>query len=512
MLLANSKEIREADRIQIEDHQYPGIILMEEAGRKSADFIINNYQNSQVTFLLLAGPGNNGGDALVIARHFFLRGIRFKLLLSHSPERYTGDAAINFRVLDEMSIPYELWSGREQLDRLIQEMENPILIDALLGTGINSQLRGSILEIISYFREKKLECIAIDLPSGLDASSGRVLNTPISSRYTLSFQLPKICHYVYPAASFCGEIQIFDIGLWPSVIGKLGIKRRILQESWLNGLYKKREKNSHKGTFGRVLLIGGSEAYAGAIALAGFAALKAGAGLVTVFAPEVCRSACSFLAPEIIFYASSDNQKLQAADTDVLKELVRGKDAMVVGPGMGQAEESSTFLKLLIPLITCPFVLDADGLNLLTQHPNLFKFFSSDTILTPHPGEMRRLLEMTGKAVTKNMLNERIELAEGYAKVMGISLVLKGAGSIIASPNGNTYVNTTGNSGMATAGSGDVLSGIIAGLLAQGYLAEQAACLGVFLHGKAGDKAAEKMGEEGLLATDIARNLSFNWT
>lgn len=509
MLLANSQQIREADRIQIEEHHYPGIILMEEAGRKSAKFLLEAYPDSHQTFLLLAGPGNNGGDVLVIARHLYLQARKFTLLLSHSPEKYKGDAGINFRILNEMPFSYEIWESKEQLDPLISNLGKPVIVDGLLGTGITDKLRGSIAEIIAHLREKELECVAIDLPSGLDASTGMLLNTPIKAQYSLSFQLPKVCHYVYPAADYCGKVEVFDIGLWPSVIHKLGISRRILQLDWLKGIYKKRKKNSHKGTFGHVLLIGGSEPYAGAIALAGFAALKAGAGLVTVFAPEACRNVCNLLAPEIMFRASSDRKHLVEKDTDTLKALIPAMDAMVIGPGMGQAKETHDFFKLLIPLLNCPFVLDADGLNLLTQHPILFKFFSSETILTPHPGEMKRLLEMTNKDITKDMLDERLELSEGFAKVLGITLVLKGAGSIIACPNGNTYINTNGNAGMATAGSGDVLSGIIAALLAQGYPAEQAASLGVFLHGRAGDIAADKLGEEGLLASDIAKNLAY---
>lgn len=508
MLLANSQQIREADRIQIEEHHYPGIILMEEAGRKCTEFLLATYPETRV-FLLLAGPGNNGGDVLVIARQLYLKGRKLKLVLSHDPSRYTGDAGINFKILAEMPIEYEIWEGEKQMDLSLQHFENPVLIDGLLGTGINSHLRGSIAEMIAYFRKKNFDGLAIDLPSGLDASSGKMLNEVIPVAYTLTFQLPKICHYVYPAAEFCGEVEIFDIGLWPSVIDKLQIRRKLLTESWLRNIYKKRKSNTHKGSFGHVLLIGGSKAYAGAIALAGFAALKAGAGLVTVFAPEACRHACNQLAPELIFRASSDEEKLVEKDASSLENLLSGKTALVIGPGMGQEEETAAFFKEFLPLVSCPFILDADGLNLLTRFPKLFTSFSEDVVLTPHPGEMKRLLEISGKEVKKDVLNERLEIAEGFAKLFGSNLVLKGAGTIISCPDEDSFMNANGNAGMATAGSGDILSGIIGALLGQGYSGKDAACMGVFLHGRAGDTAASKEGKEGLLASDIARNLDF---
>ena len=508
MLLANSQQIREADRIQIEEHHYPGIILMEEAGRKCTEFLLSTYPKNRA-FLLLAGPGNNGGDVLVIARHLYLKGRRFKLVLSHDPSRYTGDAKINFDILAEMPIAYELWEDKRKMELGLKLLDNPVVVDGLLGTGVSKQLRGQIAEMIGFFRKRKLDTVAIDLPSGLSADTGKVINDPILAEYTLTFQLPKVCQFVYPAAEYCGKTEVFDIGLWPSVINRLGIKRYVLEEEWLKVHYQKRAEDSHKGSFGHILLIGGSKAYAGAIALAGFAALKAGAGLVTVFAPEACRYACNQLAPELIFRASSDEDKLVEEDESSLEDLLRGKDALVIGPGMGQEEETAAFFKDLIPQVKGPFILDADGLNLLTRFPKLFKYFSEDSVLTPHPGEMRRLLEMSGKEVKREMLNERLEIAESFAKLFGCNLVLKGAGTVIGCPDSHSFVNTTGNPGMATAGSGDILSGIIGALLSQGYEGRYAACISVFLHGKAGDKAAEKLGQEGMLARDIARNLDF---
>ncbi|MDW3646884.1 MAG: NAD(P)H-hydrate dehydratase [Bacteroidia bacterium] len=508
MLLANSEQIREADRIQIEEHNYPGIILMEEAGRKCTEFLLSTYPENRA-FVLLAGPGNNGGDVLVIARHLYLNGRTFKLILSHDPSRYIGDAKINFDILAEMPIEYELWEDKKKMQVSLKTLNNPILVDGLLGTGLSKPLGGKIAEMISFFRKKKLNTVAIDLPSGLSADSGKIINDPIPAEYTLTFQLPKVCQFVYPAAEYCGKTEVFDIGLWPSVIEKLGIKRYLLEEEWLKVHYQKRAENSHKGSFGHVLLVGGSKAYAGAIALAGFAALKAGAGLVTVFAPESCRHACNQLAPELIFRASSREDTLVEEDASSLEDILKGKDALVIGPGMGQKEETAAFFKELLPKLRCPYILDADGLNLLTRFPKLFKCFSEDSVLTPHPGEMKRLLEMSGKEVSRKMLDERLEIAEGFVKLFGCNLVLKGAGTIIGCPDGHSFVNTNGNPGMATAGSGDILSGIIGALLSQSYEGRYAACMGVFLHGKAGDKAAEKLGQEGMLASDIARNLDF---
>lgn len=514
MLLATSSQIREADRIQISEHHFPGILLMEEAGRLATEAILSSYPDRN-EFLILVGPGNNGGDGLVIARHLFLKKKRVAIVLSHTPDRYTGDARINYHILNELPIPQLQWEACDIAVELKTWNQDLVLIDTLLGTGIDKQLRSPILDIVEYFRKEDFDTVAIDLPSGLDASSGRIPNEPIPAQYTFTFQLAKICNVVYPAAAYCGEVNVLDIGLWPKVISRLGIQRELLSDAFLHTHYRTRSQNTHKGSFGHILVIGGSKTYAGAIAMTGFAALKAGAGLVSVFCPESCRHICNGLSPELMVKTGRNPNMLIEEDFEEIKELLAKVDALVIGPGMGQAIESLLFLKKLLSQINIPSIWDADALNLLASHPTSLQNLPDAAVLTPHPGEMERLWRAQDTDSTDStdsnlpIKTHRLESAESLAQQLGCTLVLKGAGSIISSPDGKSYVNTSGNPGMATAGSGDILSGIIGALLGQGYEASIAAALGVYLHGKAGDKAALKYGEESMLATDIAKELRF---
>ncbi|TAE51416.1 MAG: NAD(P)H-hydrate dehydratase [Bacteroidetes bacterium] len=499
MLLSTAAQIREADRIQIEEKQVPGILLMEQAGRMAA-LKINELYPSHMSFLVLAGPGNNGGDGLVIARYLHLAGKEVQVLLSHEPERYKGDALINHRILSELPVPLLLYT-EDDLDEVLASFDQtPLLIDALLGTGIRDPLRGTVAEIIGRLATRPNPVIAIDLPSGLDADTGEQINPVLVAVHTLTFQLPKICHYVTPAANTCGQVHVLDIGIWPEVIDQLNIRRSLITHAFLRKHYRPRNKDAHKGSYGHVLMVGGSRFMPGAVALATYAASCAGAGLVTAFTPEVCRQSVSSLCPEAMCIFT-EGPHLGPRDLAAFDAALKGKSVVALGPGIGTHPDTLAFLTQALPMIQVPLVLDADGLNLLASHPELWLSLPDPVILTPHPGEMARL---TGR----NNINERrLEAAERLAQDRNVILVLKGAGTLVALPDGRTYVNTTGNPGMASGGSGDVLTGILAACLAQGYPAEVAAPLGVFLHGKAGDLAAQQVGMEGVTARRIAEGV-----
>jgi len=509
MLLANSTQIREADRIQIREHAFPGILLMEEAGRLATQALLDSFPY-KTEFVILAGPGNNGGDGLVMARHLFLKNKQVRVLLSHDPDRYKGDAKINYEILRELPVFILQWTDKACLEKLLTGFQNPVLIDALLGTGIQSKLRAPISDIIQSFSSLNLDIVAIDLPSGLNADTGSITNEPLSAQHTFTFQLAKICNYVYPAAAFCGKVKTLDIGIWPQVIKQLGIKREILNDNFVMNHYNSRLSNTHKGSFGNILVVGGSKAYAGAIAMTAFAALKGGAGLVTVFAPGACRSICNQLSPELINRSSSEEDHLVSKDLALFKLLLEEKDAVIIGPGMGQEKETGAFLEKIFPLISIPSVWDADALNILASKPQLLKALPPAAILTPHPGEMQRLGHISSPADMATVSTHRLEYTENFTQDYPCTLVLKGAGTIVACSDGRSFINTSGNPGMATAGSGDILSGIIGALIGQGYESGIAAAMGVYLHGKAGDVAAAKYGQEGMLASDIARELRFS--
>lgn len=497
MYLANSTQIRRADQIQIEEFEYPGIILMETAGRLTAEKILAYYPE-QKYFLILAGPGNNGGDGLVIARYLYLAGKKVRVIFSHSPERYQGDALINYQIMAKLGITALVWEGE-----MAHEPESPVIVDALLGTGIQAGLRGSIAEIIGHFRANDYPVVAVDVPSGLSADSGACINEVLAAEYTFTFQLPKVCHVVTPASNDCGTMEVLDIGIWPRIISQLNISRFLTTDDFVQGEKISRKSDSHKGNFGHILIVGGNAYMAGAIALAAAAAVKSGVGLCTVLSPEPCRQTVLTHSPETMCRSTSGNY-LSETDAPVFAELIEGKDAVVIGPGLGNNPDTRAFFRKILPLVKVPLVLDADGLNILSENPDLWAYISPQTVITPHPGEMKRL---SGR---DDVNDYRLEVAEEMAAKHQVQVLLKGKGTIIALSDGATWVNTTGNPGMASGGSGDVLSGLIGGLCGQGYSPGMAAVTGAFLHGKAGDIAAEKYGYEGVTAMRIVDNFSFD--
>ena len=500
--IANAKEIRKADQIMISEYDFPGLLLMESAGKQCADWILQHFPEKQL-YVVLAGPGNNGGDGLVIARFLSNAGKVVVLLHSHDADRYQGDAKTNWEALKGAGIqieklPYEIPKA------LYGAAQNCLVIDALLGTGIKNELQGQIAELISTFQEIKAPIVAIDLPSGLDADTGEAVNQPLRAMATLTFQLPKVCHWVEPAASYCGDIVCFDIGIWPHVTESLAIKRALITSEYCRSLLKKRPKDGHKGTFGHGMVVGGSKAYPGAVALSGMATLQVGAGLATIFTTASARCAVYQDRPELMVNAwgKGDEAWLTKDAIGLLEESLAGKAAIAVGPGMGNEPESAELLQSLLKKWSKPLVIDADGLNQIASAPELWAEVSQWSILTPHPGEMKRL--MPGFDVN----NRRLEAAEKLSQQKQVIVVLKGAGTIVAMPNGRSFVNPTGNAGMATGGSGDVLTGVILGLLAQGYSPEDASTLGVYLHGLAGDLCAVEQGAaEAVTASGILGKL-----
>lgn len=491
--IANSRQIREADRIMIEDHGYPGILLMENAARKATDRLLSLYPDRQ-SFLILAGPGNNGGDGLAMARMLHVEGKKVLVLCAHPMGKYTGDALVNYEVLTHLPVRIEAFS-QEQADSFLST--NPIIIDALLGTGIQASLRSPIREIIAFFREKNAAVVAIDLPSGLSADTGELINTPLIAQHTLTFQLPKICHAVSPASDVCGEVHTLDIGIWPGVIDSLGIRRKWLDDAFIQQNYTARALSSHKGSFGHLLVVGGSRFMSGSIAMAALAAVHAGVGLCTVFTVSACRETVLQTCPEAMCIDVMGDA-LNENSLEAFKQALTGKNAVIIGPGLGTSSGTLAFLREALKEIDVPLLLDADALNLIATYPELQHSLPSGTVLTPHPGEMLRM------QTDPDPKSNRLEAVEALAQKLQATIVLKGKGTLISDPKGATWINPTGNPGLASGGTGDVLSGAIGAWIAQGYASPLAACFGAFLHGKAADLLKEKEGEEGVTATKVA--------
>ncbi|MEM7037527.1 MAG: NAD(P)H-hydrate epimerase, partial [Bacteroidota bacterium] len=414
MLLSDATQIRMADQIMIEEHAFAGILLMETAGRKSTEFILQHFPNQNL-YLVLAGPGNNGGDGLVIARYLKLAGKNVRILMSHPAEKYKGDAKINFDALKGANVPMGEW-GKVEIPEIKPGDAAVLLIDALLGTGVKSEVRGTIADMLTHFRPLDLPCIAIDLPSGHFADTGAAPpQSGLRAQHTLTFQLPKIAHYVYPAAESCGEVHAVDIGIWPQVVRALGIRRHLLDQATCAAFLAARPTEGHKGTFGHVLSIGGSARYAGAIALTGHAALHIGAGLSSVFAPEATRTALFETGPEVMLAATSDSS-LQPQDVAACRAFMdeRGIQTLAIGPGMESGPEQASFLRALLLGMRAPAVFDADALNLIAQHPKFLDLLPNGSILTPHPGEMGRLAPEGPYCKT-----HRLEAAEAFAQSSG---------------------------------------------------------------------------------------------
>ncbi len=503
MFIANSAQIREADRRMMEEYHFPSIVLMERAGEE-AFRIIKKYYNSKKYFILLVGLGNNGGDGLVVARHLKAIGKKVLIVFPAQPEnKLKKDPSLQFEIIRKLNIRYIVFDPHNEFLKKWIEKE-PVIIDALLGTGIRQKVNEPYLSVINYFKNITTEVIALDLPSGLVADSGAILTEPIPAKYTITFQLPKVCHYVTPASLYCGEVFTVDIGIFPNIIESIGIRTYLITEDNLRAWYKKRNQNSYKNLFGHVSVCGGSNGKIGAAVLAGKAVLRMGAGLATLVIPSKFTTSVNASAPEImtLSYGSESLNSLNQGAADILAEqLTETKNPyLLIGPGLGKNPNTTAFLKQLLQKIkNIPLVLDADALNILAEHPELWECVPEKTIITPHPGEAARLLNLS----TTELQKRRVEYAVSLATNRNIIVVLKGKGTIIASPKEGVFISGAGGPSLAKAGMGDVLAGMITSFLAQGYSPLRASVMGVFLHAKAGDKLQEKYGNEGVLPSDI---------
>jgi NAD(P)H-hydrate epimerase len=504
MVIANSQQARDADRIMIQERGTLGYALMETAGRKAAECILANFPDKS-EYLVLCGPGNNGGDGFVIASHLRQAGKTVTVFTSAMRERYQGDARLALKAWEDAGGSHSVWHPNQPLKACAN---CDLIVDALLGTGVSGPVTGIIAEILDYYRASAQDVVAIDLPSGLNADTGAVLTVPLQATLTLTFHSPKVCHSVTPAATFCGKVVVADIGIDADVLPSLGVRRRILNAGWVASKLPALHPTSHKGSFGHAGLVGGSRGMAGAIALSAHAALGAGAGVSTAFLPGAARCAFYQHTWSSMTWPSGDDATafLSQSSLSDFEQFLHNKNAVAIGPGLGKNAETAAFLRDALALVKVPLLLDADALNLLAEDPSLWERVPPHTILTPHPGEMKRL---TGK---EDMNDHRLEAAESLARERNVVVVLKGSGTVVASPEGFTAVNLTGNPGMATAGAGDVLTGAIAGLLAQGLSPFDAACAGVFLHGLAGDLAFEKTAGRGTTAQIILQHLSYTFT
>ncbi|UCG14067.1 MAG: NAD(P)H-hydrate dehydratase [Deltaproteobacteria bacterium] len=507
MRAVTAEEMAEMDRTAIEDVGIPGVVLMENAGRGATEIMWRYYPGLDgKRVVVLAGGGNNGGDGFVIARHLWQQDVEVAVCCLKTFESYRGDAKINLEIIQKLGLFVEEFTDSSRLAALRRRAEDAdLLVDAIFGTGLNAQVRGFFREVIDLVNSFRKPVLAVDLPSGLNASSGLPLGTCIQASVTATFGLPKVGQLVTPGCSYVGHLEVVDIGLPRDLFETEDPPRIWLEASDLAPLVHPRPCASHKGTFGHVLVVGGSVGKTGAGAMAGLGAARAGAGLVTLAVPASLHGFMEMKLTEVMTEPLPETAEQTVATTALprLTALLADKQALALGPGLSVQEETTQVVLRLLEDCPCPILLDADALNGLAGHLEVLGRAKAPIILTPHPGEMGRLLGCSGAEVQ----NQRLAAVQSFSREYAVTVVLKGARSLISSPKGRLGINSSGNPGLASGGTGDVLSGLIAGFLAQGLSPFDAACLGVYCHGKAADRLAVRWGDRGMLATDLLEEI-----
>jgi ADP-dependent NAD(P)H-hydrate dehydratase / NAD(P)H-hydrate epimerase len=495
-IVVTAAEIREMDRRTIEEIGIPGIVLMENAGRATFELCLAAHANGDGgPVAILCGAGNNGGDGYVVARHLHQAGVPCVVCLLADREQVAGDARTNLDVLSRLPVP--LLRVGEDLDALSEEiLRASVIVDALLGTGLRAGVDGRLARLIELANDGDAFKVAVDIPSGVRADDGAVLGAAFKADVTVTFGAPKLGLYLHPGAAFAGEVVVADIGIPPQVRREVGGGATLIERDELLAFAAPRARDGHKGSYGHCLVLAGSPGKSGAALLAGQGALHCGAGLVTVATHPAVLGALEGRVAELMLCAWPE-------DEEALDGLLRGKAAVVVGPGLGTSPGAGDLVTRLLSRARVPLVLDADALNLLAPQPGAVARAAAPCLLTPHPGEMARLLDRS----VADIQADRLGAARALAAREHAVVVLKGAPTVVASPDGGVALNTNGNPGMGTAGTGDVLSGLLGALLAQGLSPDQAARVGVFLHGAAGDAAAAQTGERAMTAGALVAHL-----
>jgi NAD(P)H-hydrate epimerase len=503
----NTQQMREADRQTIDDVGLPSIVLMENAGRQAVaamEAAFDDLASSKVG--VLCGRGSNGGDGFVVARTLAQRGVEAIVFLLGSVNEVRGDARTNLEILGRVGLTVvEIANAQEWELHFSEVSECDLIVDAIVGTGFHGPLAGMLETVVADVNGLGAPVVAIDLPTGLSADSHELTGEAIEASMTVTLAAPKIPLILPPADAYGGDLVIADIGIPGSVIDELdGPYLELLTRERMRELVPARAADSHKGDFGRVLVIAGSVGRTGAAHLAALGALRSGAGLVTIATPRSCVSTIAAMMPE---YMTEPLEETAAGAIDFAaadRVLDIKADIVCLGPGIGQDPSTAAFVQAIVERSGVPLVVDADGLNAFGGDPDrLAGRDGVDVIITPHPGEMARLLGVSIEQVQ----SDRLEHAREFAASHRCHVVLKGHRTIVAGPDGRSFVNLTGNAGMATGGTGDLLTGMIAAWFAQLLDAEAACKLAVYLHGTAGDLAEADEGDVALLPTDIAERL-----
>jgi hydroxyethylthiazole kinase-like uncharacterized protein yjeF len=508
MKLVTAEQMRELDRIAIKERGIPGLDLMERAGSAVARCALEMITQARLdgVVFLFAGKGNNGGDAFVAARHLESRGIQTRTVLLCNRGEVKGDALENLLRLESGGAEVVVAETLEELENLKGGAERAALvIDGILGTGVKGNITGHLAEAIFFIGGLHRSVLAIDVPSGLDATSGKMCGVSVRAAVTVTMGLPKSGLVAEDGLECSGRIRVADIGLPDDVVEGVRGDGNLIVEQDLYEFFTPRRRVSHKGDYGKLLIVAGSPGMTGAACLAAEGALRAGAGLVTVAVPEGLNSAMEVKITEAMTLPLKETAEGTLGDDAgrEIRRLADRFDLFIIGPGLSRHEETIRMVKTLVGELDAPIVLDADGLNAFAGDAGILKRAKGELIVTPHPGEMARLV---GRGIA-DIMEDRLIAASSFAREAGAVVVLKGALTVVAGPDGSVSLNTSGNPGLASGGSGDVLSGIIGSFEGQGMRALDAARAGVFVHGDAGDRAAASLGERSVIASDVVNHI-----
>lgn len=496
MKIFTAEQIRRADQFTIENEPITSVDLMERAASHLFERI-GEIVPQNVPIAIFCGVGNNGGDGLVLTRLLIEKGVEATAYIVRFSDKCSSDFQVNFDRL--AALKADAICEIESAEGIPSLGSHPVVVDAIFGSGLTRKVEGFAAEVIDSINNLRGFVISVDVPSGLFCENNQDNDGAIiEAEVTLTFQYPKLAFFFHENAQYVGDFEVINIGLLPEFEAKEPSTYHFVTPSLIQGIYRKRRKFSHKGTFGHTLLLAGSEGKVGAAILAAKSCLKSGVGLLTVGTPSVGYTPLQTAVPEAMCLTLGETYLSATPDVKAYKTVA-------IGPGIGTEERTAHVLKMLIQNVGSPMVIDADALNILAENTTWLNFLPAGSILTPHPGELARF---SGRV---ELGWDRLEVAKEMALRYGVYLIVKGANTQIVSPDGNVFFNSTGNPGMATGGSGDVLTGLLAGLLAQGYPPKQAALLGVFLHGRSGDLAAEDLSQEAITAKDVVGFLPKAW-
>ncbi|HUX47938.1 MAG TPA: NAD(P)H-hydrate dehydratase [Dehalococcoidia bacterium] len=499
MKIAKVSEMKDLDRRATEEFGISEDLLMENAGQAVYFVMLQEFGIRDNKFVILCGGGNNGGDGLVVARKIHSNGGEAKVLLLDDETKFRGAAKKNFEIVSKM--PIEI-SRVDSIDSIILEvLDADAIVDALLGTGLVREVSGLYKDAIQLINESQMAVFSVDIPSGINGDTGEVMGAAVKADYTVTFGLPKLGNMLYPGYEHCGKLYVSHISFPPALYTSHAIKAAINNPVEL----PERARDTHKGTYGKTFFIAGSSGYFGAPYFSALSFLKAGGGLSYLATPESISPFLASKGSEVVFLPQKETSSGSIAleNRDELLEFSQTVDMVVLGPGLSLARETQELVRELTPKIVKPLLIDGDGITAIAGDLGKIKNREAATILTPHLGEMSRITKMEISEINKN----KIDVLQCTARELNAIIILKGAHSLVGYPDGTIFINVSGNSGMATAGSGDVLAGTIAAMYGLGLALEDAVRMGVFIHGFSGDVAAVDKGEDGITAQDILDSL-----